>query len=582
MPKIPTLQTAQRPNLQSVGPTATPGPDRAGDALQDIGKSVQGFAKAVRKKQDRDNLYMVEDSVNILSASSRDLETRYSEKKSGDVAKNSEFFEDEMERFDDEATRVGEGLKNEEQIAMFNRRIAVARLHHGGKLTTHIASETDTFHGQVYVATQESNVDMATSNVMNPAIVDMAVLNAGQSATAEADRLGYEDPTLRHMFIKNAGSIIHVETINEMLDSKNPKAAKEWYGQHKKEINGKEHGAIEKLLASEGMRERTQEAVEEWVLTKTRTEAKEAARNKFDGADEDMAIKRIDERYGEIRKARLFDQAEASDQAEKLAEQMIDGQICGMDCVPPSLREKLSGAAERSMRVFYAKEAAGKKVVTNIDAYFELMSIKNDRANPHLWEEVDLREWKDRIGGPLLIKEINEKLESKPGTGIFTRHERIVEAGEKVGLRYKDRVDVKASKGDKLKAKAFYYRLDMEFRAREEILKRKLTPDEIDSLSNAMSVKLLRDPEGFWENTWLFVRSHIPAKSFQVMKVSQGAAWEGSVEGVPNEDVLPIIEALQKMNREPTKEAIQMKYKFDNMRKSDRRTILKLNRGDLR
>lgn len=534
MPRLPSPTPVEIPRFGG----ALRAPEVVDPGLRQAGRSLAGMGEALAKEKIKDDKFNVEDATTRLQQSMLDLrkgEGGYSHVKSGDVSKD--FHNEWMDRFDQSRKEIEDSLGNDEQKEMFSRRGSVYRVGYGENLINHITGERNTFNEQVYKGGIETERDLASSDWDNESVVNTALLRTKKLTEDHTGRLGIKGALKKDMLKENISSV-HESVIKNAVDE-NIGYAKEWYQKNKKNILGERHDEIEKLLKSSGVREESQEAVDDYVARGlTETEAKAEARKKFSGEVEDSILSRISNRYAEAKQALDRKQALFGEDARSAYADAIDQGLPAEDAYDAISTEDLKGmdgAEKISLQKTRNAAAKNESVRTDRKDYTELMDMmKND---PNKFKEVSLYKYQ--------LSETDfksfTKAQTDPQELIMARSKaRILSDGAaKVGLKASGR----RGKTMRDKVVAYNRRVEEELKAFQLATGKKATPKDIDEITDRLAIEIVRNPGRFFG---LFE--------------GERPAISAEIEGVPTDMIDEIAQTLVNMGEPVTDENIRRGY----------------------
>lgn len=532
MAKIPDIQQmGRRPTPGAPGPVSVPRTDFTGEALQNISGAVKGFAEALNRKQERDDLYLVEHATNKLEEKMLGLRETYSNKKAADVAEDKSFYDDNVNSYNEAHEEISGKLKNDNQKEMFNRRGDVAKMRFGVQLTDHMTRETSAFQKQVYDGGIELESDSAIANYSNPAAVKGSLLRIEKLSEAEAERLGYKGD-IKKMMIKNNKSSAHIGVIKQAISEQQTPYAKLWYEKNKKEISSKEHAGIERLLESSNIRGDSQEAVDSYMLKNlTETEAKEQARKITDPKLRDATIQRVTSRYGEEEQIRERNQRAAGDEAWDIYERE------GLDAVPETLLNEMDAKDRISLKSHNLKSAKGP-ITTVPETFYKLqIMMGSDREK---FNDENLLKYKHQLSIGDFKTFVKAQQDKDVGDISVTKNSILMQGLANAGHEPKNLKDTGTAGKE---ARAIMDRFTLEEKTAVRLKGSDLNKTELKKLVDGLTIEVLKDPDAWFQT-------------------GARPVAEAEIEGVPTDLIDEIAQALVNDGKLVTDEAIRNEY-FD-------------------
>lgn len=528
MARLP--DTGQRPTPRFGGGLQAPRVVESG--LSQLGASIAGFGEALAKEKIKDDKYRTEDATTQLQNQMLDLakgENGFTTFKSGDVANNKKFYEEQMTRFDSARKDIGDSLGSDEQRTMFNRRSDIARVGYGENLINHITQEKSAFNTQVYKGGVASERDIASSDYDNENVVKSALLRTEKLTEAELDRLGVKGDA-RKILLKENQSNIHEGVIQQSVDDGNYEYAKTWFEKNQKHILGDRQDDIKDLLRESGIKEKSQEFVDDYVGRElTETEAKAEAR-KLDPDVRDATIDRISARYGEAQQIKDREQKSSSETAWKIYAES------GYDAIPISVLRGMDGKERAALKATAATAAKGVDVKTDFQTYYGLRQMASE--DPAMFKEENLMKYANLLSPADRKELVKLQTDDKGITIARTKTQIMKQAANDVGI---DKKQVKQGYGDDLTP--FYKRIDEELEAFQITTGKEPTTKDISEITDRLSIEVIRDPEA-----WFFT--------------GERPAVSAEIEGVPQDMIDEIAQVLVNINQPVTDENIQKQWRF--------------------
>ncbi len=535
--KLPDTQ-GQRPTPRFGGGAAqVPELNAANRATSQLGQSIAGLGEVLAKKKVENDRFQVEDATTRLQQRSLDLskgEDGFTRVKSGDVG--DKFHSDYMGRFDAAKTDIENTLGNDEQKEMFSRRSAISRIGYGEGLINHVTRERDVFNGQVYTGGISSELDIASTEYDNENVVKSSILRTEKLTEAEADRRGLKG-NIRKQLLKENKSNIHVSVIKQAVDDGNYQYAKDWFKKNQKSILGDQQDDVKRLLRKSGIKEGSQEAVDDYSARGlSESQARKEAR-KLDSELRDATLSRIESRYAEVSQDLDKDQKKNGEFAWSIYADTGIGDGSPeerLDAIPISVLDAMDGKDREALQNRAKQDAAGVKTASGGRDYYFLKLLARD--NPNEFQKANALSY-DLSDGDR--KEII-KLQTNEKEQVISRNKtQIMKQGAiDAGVSKKE---VKQGFGDDVLV--YFKRFDEELAAMQESTGREPSKKDMSEIADRLSIEVIRDP-----GAWFFSGGR--------------PAIEAKVDGVPPEMVDDLAMAIQKAGQPVTDENIRALYRY--------------------
>ena len=263
MPKLPDVTDfGERPQPSPGASVYSFTPSRAGqikaEGVTSLGQGLRAAGnrlEVVYEEEKRKNdLLMSEDAENILLNKALDLEIGddgYTKKK-GAAATKGDLFKDYMQRFDDEARLIEDGLQNDEQRQMHRLRKDAVRRQYAEGVIRHSIGEREAEAERIYKATRAIEIKSAAARGNDPAAIASSLLRIEANTHREADRLGIprEGPGAepRQLMLASDRSDVHIGVIEGLLASGQDRKAKVYADAVRQEIDGEDRVTVDRWL----------------------------------------------------------------------------------------------------------------------------------------------------------------------------------------------------------------------------------------------------------------------------------------------------------------------------------------------
>jgi len=532
MPKLPDTS----------GQRVTPGfggitPAYEAPAPAKIGDTISGLGGVLAKKKIEDDKYRVEDADTRLQQDMIRLskgDDGFTRVKSGDVGED--FYNDYTARFDEASKNISETLRNDDQREAFDRRSSVRRLGYSENLINHTTKEQSAFQKQTFDGGVAAELDIASSDYDNPAVVKGSLLRTQKLSEAEADRLGLKGDA-RKILIKSNVSNLHEGVIIQANDDGNYQLAKSYFEKNQKNILGDRQDDIKRLLKAGGIKEQSQEEVDGYVNEGlSETEARAKAR-KLPSEVRDAALARVTARYSEANQIKDREQKAFGESAWSTYSDSIDNGVSSEDAydlIPASVLDGMDGKERASLQNRAKLDAKGEDVPNGGADYYKLKLMARD--DPKAFQEMNPLAYNLSESDRKQI--INLQTDEKKLIISATKTQVMSRAAAGIGLEPKEATK-DGSAGDKVRA--FYKRVDQEIESLQASTGKEPSVKEIQEITERLSIDVIRERD-YWWNTEI-------------------AAGIIEVEGVPSYMVDELALRLSRDGTEVTENNILAEYK---------------------
>lgn len=233
----PTVRVS--PNAHQV-PVATQTPledteIQAGQRFSSAGKEMQS---EFDKEMERVNRVRAEDAFSQLRNAQIDLtsgEDGFTHKK-GEVAVKGQLIKDYSTRFSTAATKIMEGLDNEDQKFLFKKQMDVAQAQYTHQLLEHNYKQYDVYREQTYKGQLASEQNIASTQWDNPFSVEGAAARVRNAVKEFGSQSGWPKEMIDATIAEQV-SHINAAVIGQALASKDYVYAKGWFDSHRSEID---------------------------------------------------------------------------------------------------------------------------------------------------------------------------------------------------------------------------------------------------------------------------------------------------------------------------------------------------------
>lgn len=216
-----------------------------GQGLQQLGQGIENSSdkafKTYQAQREKEDITVVVDLENQLSEFRRERLNGDHYARQGKNALNSlNEYEKELDKWKNKATK---GLSNENQARLFEQVFDRTRNADLTTLQTHVTQEKVRWQNDVASAKVKNSFEDALANYTNSDLVDKAY-NSGLAAL-QANYFG-QGEVLDQKIREYDSQFYKLQVMRKADDD--AEVAKAYYEQHKKDIVGTEHSAIEEIL----------------------------------------------------------------------------------------------------------------------------------------------------------------------------------------------------------------------------------------------------------------------------------------------------------------------------------------------
>lgn len=390
MPSLATYDTPQATPAPLPGArdstVASPGLfSAAGDQMQRFGRSaMQAGADGLdiaTDMQTRQNADMVFRAETALKTEYIAFENSVRERRGQDAVGVTKQTADWWQK---KAAEHADNLENPVQKYLFNQQAQKLSLPSLDVVSNYETEQRRHSLDESANASIGSSINLAAANATNPVAIGVARDDVIKRTQVRAAINGW-GADMRIAEIDKNLTTLHSQVIQNLADT-DPTAARAYFAANKKEINGAQYDAIDKLLKHSGALESAQQAVD--VLTRlqaSETEGLEHIRKEYTGEARQHAEILWKQRFAEKDAMREADQKSAADSAWTL---YAKG---GIGTIPASVWTRMDGKDVLAVRDRAAKDAEGKPIKTDFALWSDLNQMSID--NPKQFMQTDLRRY---------------------------------------------------------------------------------------------------------------------------------------------------------------------------------------------
>lgn len=484
----PVGSSQQSPTLSAESATAGARQiERFGAALKDASTSAVDISLRLQAQEDAVKVMAAETA---LKNQYMEFQTQAKERLGG----NAWGLHSETTKwFDDKRKEIGPTLTTERQQRMFGAQFDNVRMQGVGWAGNHELSERRKYTEEASRASIVGSINMAAANPYDVEVIGSAKREIVDRVQTVAQLNGW-DPKRRDVETATHLGNLHSQVIQNLLASKDPTTANEYYKANVNEIPGSQRDGLLKQLSIGDDLKTAQEFTDAVVaMGVSEADAVAEARKKLSGDAEKLAVTEIKTRYAEDSVRREKAQKDARDEAWKKYSTRWR-----VSDLPPELITRLDGndyraivdhadaRAERALRK--SEVDSNRSDGETLHALFQVMPTKQ-------FEDIDLRKYMTKLSRAdyryfeaqqAAMKVKPEKtVEVKLDNDLFNRH------AERAGLR-----PFETTKSESDKASLGRLRAEVEERIAQAqaVAKRALTHDEKSLIvERVVDAKVIRE-----------------------------------------------------------------------------------------
>lgn len=231
-------------------PISSAGPVDPGPGFRALGHSLEQGSNEIyhaqKIEEERINTMAAEDAFNKLRMTQLDLSTGDSGfmKKKGAAAVNFPIYNEWSGRFDAARDQIGATLTNDRQREKYKARADLSGLQFREEILRHVGQESDVYAKEVYDGTMAVELRQAVARWNSPADIGLSLDRVKHAVDERAERYSWDAGFTDGVMKEELGKM-HAAVIGQAIGSGNYKYAKEWYDQHKGEVDPGTGKAIE-------------------------------------------------------------------------------------------------------------------------------------------------------------------------------------------------------------------------------------------------------------------------------------------------------------------------------------------------
>jgi hypothetical protein len=366
MPQVPVYDQAQvqlqaLPGVRQSAAGATPDAFGGAQARQ-LGQVAQGLGQAAQlgaKLQERQDLEAVTRVFTGLEDEQRRLLREGDNAIFARQGNNAGGATEEMAKwFEEAAPRYGADLTSPAQRRAFEQLLARQRSGVLDSVARHEAQEGKRALVESVQAKAGSSIEQAAAMWTNPQAVATAREDMEHAVAALAQTMGWEGET-RERKLAEFHTLFHKRVIDAAAES-NSDYAKAYYEQHKDQIDASARQAIERTLATAGLRADGQAHTDRIIAKGLSDEEALAEARRIERPElRDEVVRRVTARLNESEALINRDRRAAADDSWRLVVEHNN-----LDAIPVQTWDRLGGEQQRQIRDYLqarqTKEARGR------------------------------------------------------------------------------------------------------------------------------------------------------------------------------------------------------------------------------
>lgn len=448
-----------------------------------------------------------------------------------------------QEAWKEKAVKMKQGLANDDQLMMFNQMESQMRNSSYNSIHSHISREADEFDKQTTSNYLKTYRDDAIMNFNNPDVIATSIERQKDAVAAMGQKYGLPgEVTKRSM--QEVESKTHLGVVTRFLDSGGDTAGKEYFDMIKEKMTADDLSRASKLVEDATLRGEAQRTVDaNFGQTDDYATLLERARSIKDDKLRDEVVRRTKNRIADDK---AIKNAQRSENFEKAYWILNDTK--NVDKIPSSLMTSLDPADHTKIMNLAKKIERGVEFSTDWPTYYNLEQMAGDPQTRQKFKSVNLLNYRDKLDDTAFKKFSKMQNDMKSGKGTSDTQKLLdgIETKSSIVNGYLRSAGIetgaKASKDNQEKAAKFKRELDNRIVEKQQALGRKVTNEEIRSLSDGLMVEAVKDSAWFGDNS---------KRAFEV------EASDLSLDDVPQDRATDLIfKYQQRFGKNPTEQEI--------------------------
>lgn len=452
--------------------------------------------------------------------------------------------------FNDTASTLRAALASERQRAAFDRAAAVRFHDIRQSVSRHVYQEMRRFDETETASFINNSYNAAIANAHDAGRVGVEIERQEAAVTDYAARNGLGGEYVKEKRAERR-SKTHVGVIERLVANGEDLRAKAYLDLARGEISGADIASVEKWVEEGSVRGEGQRAADRILGTATtRVEALNEARKIEDPKVRDAAEERV-QRYWSVK-----------EQANREQQEQVMAHIAGgldrggnLQQVLPSLWEKLDAGQRAAMRSYENQIKAGNRPVTDIQTYYDLVSLASAPETQEAFvrtnllayrHKLDDEDFKHLASAQAALRKGDTKQGDKLLSDARTQNQIVDDALLAIGLDPSPNEKTPTAQREKILA--FRRAVRQAVAAHQAKTQKEITNEELQSLVDGLVIKGVTEEGIFWDT-----KKH-------VFELAPGESIAIKAADVPQAERDKIEDALRRAGRQVTDEAIVTLY----------------------
>lgn len=324
--------------------------EQAGDALFKGGEQIR---IAFEEEKKRIDTVRAEEAFNEIRNRRLDLtigeQEGFKNVKGGDAVKQP-LLKNWIAKFDDSANAILEKLGNDEQRALFKKRVDMERISMSEDILAHSFNENKVHQARVFESTVETERRFASANWQDVGSVRTSLERIAAAVNAEGERLGLDDKMRANVYAEQA-SKVHTSVIEQALNTGNYQYAKKWLEENRGQIEPQAANMIVKHVENAEQKELYNGYNSEFLAVKNSGKALRALHSnvlkdeKLDDDRKNILINRIQNQSDRLQHQAQVAENKRMAMLERMERRMLRYVESGME-IPSGEFDKFASAAQ--------------------------------------------------------------------------------------------------------------------------------------------------------------------------------------------------------------------------------------------
>lgn len=539
MPTVPRLQQQVE---QSIGPEIRFNPEApiaafgGGETQQAVFSAASNLAQQAKKQADQLELMRVDGE---LANAEQDLlygENGIFNKRGKDAFESASKVNDEYLK---RSKQIEDSLSTNEQKFLFRQRMQERSQDVNRQMSRHISVQMKEYDDNQTKSYLETEMSAAIKAYHDPERVASSILRQRTAIGLYGERNGLP-PEMVKAKQDAAESGTHKQIIARMLSVGDDITAQNYLNSNKDFLKGDDLADAESQVQAGVLRGESQRLAKDIVGKGLgMTQAIAEAKNKLEGKDPklyDATIDRIKMEFSIKESARRYDQERTQ---VGLLNRIDKGESFDQIMADPSWA-KFDKASRSELMAYARTKAEGKTVETDWQSYYDLRTLAENPSTKEKFLETNLLEYRASLSDSEFKEMI--KLQSGLRKGDSKANDQLD------GYRTNTQIvsDALTAAGIKNKEKSALFRqaVDREVKNLQEKTGKKVTNDELQSITDNLLTKVVVDKGIIFDTT----------KS--VFELDNQEILDVNLDEIPKNERVKIEDALRRRGIEPNEQAI--------------------------